>query len=116
MTHERGGRPLRVERGEQEASAKAAAVRLKLAQDQLDADLRTLLPSPAFQRYLQHLAVKCGTFDLKETLQANVDFREQARRGVGMEINKEVARADARFAAELFSKMLFTVLEPEPTE
>ena len=82
----------------------------------MDADLRALLPDPRFQRVVQHLMVKCNTFDLIETLQAGIDFRNQARRGVGVELHKEMMRADPETASALFAQMFVTILEPQDVE
>lgn len=111
MSHERGGRV----REQAEAEAKARLERERARLEQLHNDLRQLLPLAAFQRYQQHLAVKCGTFDSVELLTSEA-YRIQARRAVGMEIVKEMGDADRQRAAVLFSQMLFQVLEPPPKE
>jgi hypothetical protein len=108
MATVRGGRDR--ERQEQEAaSVEAARVRQK---EQLSADLRNLLPLAPFQRYLQHLMRKCGTFDSTEVLTAEA-YRIAARRHVGAEIAKELGDADRKAAALLMAQMLYDTLEPQ---
>lgn len=111
MSVERGGRG--PSKQELEARAEAAAQRAKVQQEQLEDDIRWLLRQPQFQRYAQYLMAKCNTFGLEETLQASTDFRNQARRGVGLELSNDWARADRKLATELMAKMLYANLEPE---
>lgn len=106
----RGGR---VPREVEEAEAQQVAEQERRRLEQLNADLRVLMVQPAFQRYAQHLMAKCGTFGLSETLQAGVDFRNQARRGVGVEICAEWGQADRATAAQMMAEMLYTTLEPK---
>lgn len=91
------------------ASAKEAQEREKEARA---LDLRYLMGLPAFERWFQHLMAITNTFGLTETLQANQDFRAQARRGVGLEVCAALAQADRKKAAELFAKTFTDVLTP----
>ncbi len=108
MSVERGGRTKEQERAQlQQAEAKAALMR-----EQLYADLRTLMPLPAFQRYVQHLHLKCGTFDSVEVLSAEA-YRIAARRHVGVEIAHEMGEADRKAAAVLMAQMFYETLTPQ---
>lgn len=108
MSDVRGGRTK-----EQELAAlKVAQSKAALAVEQLHADIRTLLPNPAFQRYVQHLMHKCGTFDSQEVLSAEA-YRIAARRHVGVEIAAELGQADRKTAAVLMAQMLYDTLTPQ---
>lgn len=100
-------------REQAEAEVKARLERERARLEGLHNDLRQLLALPAFQRYQQHLAVKCGTFDCVEVLTSEA-YRIQARRAVGVEIVKELGDADRAKAATLMAQMLFKTLEPPP--
>lgn len=112
MSVVRGGRG--PSKAAQEAAQAAALQAEQLRREQLRRDLSRLLPMPEFQRWFQHLMVKCNTFGLTETLQVNVDMRAQARRGVGLEICTELVDADAKAAAQLFAATFADVLTPLP--
>jgi hypothetical protein len=108
MSVVRGGR----NREQDERLAQANAAERERRKEQLHADLRALHPIPAFQRYLQHLMAKCGTFDSVEVLTAEA-YRIAARRHVGVEIVKELGDADRKAAALLMAQMLYDTLEPQ---
>ncbi len=111
MSRERGGRTREAQ--EREAQ-EAEAARVK-AKERLNGDLRQLMPNPAFQRFLQYLMAKCGTFDSVEVLTAEA-YRIAARRHVGVEICKDLADADRATASTLMIQMLYDTLTPEEQE
>lgn len=108
MSVQRGGRS----REQLEARDREAKEAAQAAMERVYGDLRQLMPVPAFQRWLQHLMRKCGTFDSVEVLTAEA-YRIAARRHVGMEIAQELGEADRKQAAVLMAQMLYDTLEPE---
>lgn len=108
MTVLRGGRGPSKE--EQEKRQAAAIERERVRVEQLHADLRVLVTDPRFQRFLQDLMVRCGTFDAQEHLTAEA-YRVAARRAVGMEVLNELRKADAVAFAQLHTQMMLDILE-----